>query len=79
MDLDGVESWNSERFDSSIYPPTRKKDNMFWKYDDEEEKVVPRGQAMLTPSEYAKRAREAGHASFVHGLDEEIKKESLMN
>ena len=45
---------------------------MFWKYDDEEKEVVPRGQAILTPSEYAKRAREAGHASFVHGLDEEV-------
>lgn len=43
---------------------------MFWKYDDEEEKVVPR-EPKLSPSEFAQKAREAGHASLVHGLDQE--------
>jgi len=33
---------------------------MFWAYDKEEEKVVPKGQAVLTPSEFAKRAKESG-------------------
>lgn len=44
---------------------------MFWKFDEEEDKVVPREEKPLTPSEFAEKAREAGHASFVHGLDEE--------
>ena len=47
---------------------------MFWKYDDEEEKVVLKEEPKklpLTPSEFIEMAHKAGHASFVHGLDEE--------
>lgn len=46
---------------------------MFWKYDDEEKKVVPREEKKLpfTPSEFIEKAKEAGHASLIHGLDEE--------
>lgn len=46
---------------------------MFWKYDDEEEKVVPRKPEPLSPSEFAEKARESGHASFVDALEEEDK------
>lgn len=44
---------------------------MFWKYDDKEDKVVHRDPEKLTPSEFAKKAKEAKHSSFLHGLDEE--------
>lgn len=44
---------------------------MFWKFDEEENKVVPREEKPLTPKEFVEKARAAGHASFVHGLDEE--------
>lgn len=48
---------------------------MFWKYDDEEKKVVPRKSIDMkdlpSPSEFIEKAKAAGHASFVHGLDEE--------
>lgn len=34
---------------------------MFWKFDEDEDKVVPREEKPLTPSEFAEKAKEAGH------------------
>ena len=49
---------------------------MFWKFDEEEDKVVPREEKPkfdMTPSEFAERARETGHASLIDTLEEEDK------